>query len=364
MTHPAPAIAGVVSLVAIVGVIGALRLSPDAGTDKLVDNGSRRLRGHAGVPRAVRRRRDRRPRRGGSGEAAADRAHQPLLALEGCLAGNAGRRRASTPPRSASEIGELGATRVVFGPATFLNEAAARSNEAIQQQLQSLAADAERRRSCSRPLQQFAATGLSPADVCSGLSIDNTSFVQSIVFDDEPGRRPTEGEVRLPVPVRSGALISIRLQPDVSDDTRREAIDLIRDGGRATTRSRFATAATRSAASRSSSQGLADELGGQIVAPVRAPRCRDGARAPVVVFGPPLRLLPLADRARRRGLRLRAALAARRHADDGVGRGAAGGDRARRSTTRSSCRRGSARRRPQGSGRPPPPSSPRSAAGR
>ena len=45
VTHPAPTIAGVVSMVAIVGVVGALRLSPDAGTDKLVDNGSAAFEG-------------------------------------------------------------------------------------------------------------------------------------------------------------------------------------------------------------------------------------------------------------------------------------------------------------------------------
>ena len=45
MTHPAAVIAGVVSVVAIVAVIGAMRLSPDAGTDKLVDNGSAAFEG-------------------------------------------------------------------------------------------------------------------------------------------------------------------------------------------------------------------------------------------------------------------------------------------------------------------------------
>jgi predicted RND superfamily exporter protein len=40
VTHPAAAIAAAVSVVAIVAVVGALRLTPDAGTDKLVDNGS------------------------------------------------------------------------------------------------------------------------------------------------------------------------------------------------------------------------------------------------------------------------------------------------------------------------------------
>ena len=45
MTHPTQTIAGVIAIVAIIGTIGALRLTPDAGTDKLVDNGSSAFEG-------------------------------------------------------------------------------------------------------------------------------------------------------------------------------------------------------------------------------------------------------------------------------------------------------------------------------
>ncbi len=62
VTHTTQTIAAVIAIVAIIGTIGALRLTPDAGTDKLVDNGSSRIRGHAGVPRPLRRRGDRRAR--------------------------------------------------------------------------------------------------------------------------------------------------------------------------------------------------------------------------------------------------------------------------------------------------------------
>ena len=53
-----------------------------------------------------------------------------LLALETCLAGKPDASGQYAAP-VCQDIADLGATRVVFGPATFINEAAARSNQAI-----------------------------------------------------------------------------------------------------------------------------------------------------------------------------------------------------------------------------------------
>jgi hydrophobe/amphiphile efflux-3 (HAE3) family protein len=288
VTHPAATIAAVLSVVAIVAVVGALRLSPDAGTDKLVDNGSAAYEGTQTF----------RERFGDDAivvlaegdlkklmlTSDVDR----LLALENCLAGRPDSSGQYAAP-VCREIADLGATRVVFGPATFINEAAARSNEAIAEQIRSLqgASPAEQQRA----MQQFLQTGLSPATVLQGLSIDNAQFVSSIVFDQSLPGAPPKSKFGYLFPSERGALISVRLQPDVSESDRREAIGLIRD---AIGEERFAL---RDGSYEISGipvvvQGLADELGGQIALLFSAALVVM-AFVLLLVFGPPLRLLPL-----------------------------------------------------------------------
>ena len=288
VTHPAAAIAGVVSVVAIVAVVGALRLSPDAGTDKLVDNGSAAYEGTQKF----------RERFGDDAIVVLAEGDlkklmltsdiDRLLMLEMCLAG----RTDSTGQYAApvcQEIAELGATRVVFGPATFINEAAARSNEAIAQQIQSLQGASQR--DVQRALMQFSQTGLSIGTVLQGLSIDNPQFVSSIVFDQTLPGAPPKSKFGYLFPSDRGALISVRLQPDVSESDRRDAIGLIRQ---AIGEERFAL---RDGSYEISGipvvvQGLADELGSQIALLFSAALVVM-AIVLLLVFGPPLRLLPL-----------------------------------------------------------------------
>ncbi len=288
MTHPAAVIAGVVSVVAIVAVIGAMRLSPDAGTDKLVDNGSAAFEG-------TQQFRDR------FGDDAivvlAEGDLQKLmltgnidrlLALETCLAGRpdpSGQYAAEV----CKDIADLGATRVVFGPATFINEAAARSTEAIAQQLQALKSASPQEQ--QQMMRQFLSTGLSPATVLQGLSIDNRQFVASIVFDQTQPGAPPKSKFGYLFPSDRGALISIRLQPGVSESDRRDAISLIRT---AVGSSQFALqdGSYEISGIPVVVQGLADELGSQIAILFTAALLVMGIVL-LIVFGPPLRLLPL-----------------------------------------------------------------------
>ncbi len=288
VTHPAATIAGVVSVVAIVTVVGALRLSPDAGTDKLVDNGSAAFEGTQEF----------RQRFGDDAIVILAEGDlkklmltgdiDRLLALETCLAGRPDASGQYAAP-VCQDIADLGATRVVFGPATFINEAAARSNQAILEQVKALkgASPAEQQQA----LQQFLKTGLSPASVLQGLSIDNAQFVSSIVFDQTQPGAPPKSKFGYLFPSDRGALISIRLQSGISEDTRREAIGLIR-----TAVSDDAFALHDGSYDISGVpvivQGLADELGGQIVILFTAAMLVM-ALVLVLVFGPPLRLLPL-----------------------------------------------------------------------
>ena len=229
MTHPAAAIAAAVSVVAIVAVVGALRLTPDAGTDKLVDNGSPAFEstkefhdrfGDDAIVVLV---------EGDLQKLMLTSNIDRLLGLETCLAGrpDASGQYAADVCR---QIADLGATRVVLGPATFINEAAARSNEAIVQQIRSLRnATPEQQQ---KALRQFLATGLSPATVLQGLSIDNAQFVSSIVFDQTKPGAPPKSKFGYLFPSDRGALISIRLRPGISESERRDAIGLDPDGGR------------------------------------------------------------------------------------------------------------------------------------
>ena len=300
VTHPAPTIAGVISIVAIVGVIGALRLSPDAGTDKLVDNGSAAFEGteefrerfgdDAIVVLA----------KGDLAELVLTKQVGKLLALEGCLAGNSA-ADGTYAADACARIGELGATRVVFGPATFLSEAATRASEEIRRQAQTLipriqAGDTAALQEVYAILGQ---TGLGFQDVLSvltspdggGLSLGNTAFVQSIVFDPTQDGNPPKSKFGYLFPSEDGALVSIRLEPGISDDDRREAIDLIRE---AVDDPAFAIPGNDYEVSGVPVivEGLAAELGGEIYV-LFAAALAVMALVLVAVFGPPLRLLPL-----------------------------------------------------------------------
>jgi hydrophobe/amphiphile efflux-3 (HAE3) family protein len=288
VTRPAAAIAAVVSVVAIVAVVGGLRLSPDAGTDKLADAdsaafaGTERFRERFGDDAIVIL------AEGDLETLLLTRDIHRLLGLEACLAGRVD-RSAVAPTDVCRRIADLGATRVVLGPATFISEAAARSNEAILSQVRSLEdASPEEQQ---RLLRQFLSTGLSPATVLAGLSIDNPQFVSSIVFDQTKPGAPPKSKFGYLFPSDRGALISIRLQPDVSESDRREAIELIRT---AVGEDRFALnhGSYEVSGIPVVAQGLADELGGQI-ALLFAIALVVMAAVLVVVFGPPLRLLPL-----------------------------------------------------------------------
>ena len=290
VTRPAPAIVAVISVVAIVGVVGALRLSPDAGTDKLVDNGSAAFKGtkefrerfgdDAIVILA----------KGDLDQLVLTNNIDRLLSLETCLAGNPDAATGQYAAESCQQIHDLGATRVVFGPATFLNEAANRAQDAVQQQI----ADAGGITAALQDQQlqqQVLQSGLSPLDFAN-LSIDNTNFVQSVVFDQSVPGRPPKSKFGYLFPSDQGALISIRLQPDVSEGDRREAISLIRqtvsddafklkDGGSYDISGIPVVV-----------QGLADELGSQIAILFGA-ALAVMALVLIFIFGPPLRLLPL-----------------------------------------------------------------------
>ena len=317
VTRPAATIAAVVSIVAIVATVGALRLSPDAGTDKLVDNGSAAFKGTE----------DFRQRfgddaivvlaKGDLQKLVLTKDLGKLLTLEGCLAGNADANGQYAAP-VCQQIHDLGATRVVFGPATFLNEAAVRTTEAIgdqagliKEQLQQATAaataqaqeaglSAEQQAALVQDAQQqvisgaasqFSQLNLSIASLLDGVSIEDTDFVGNIVFDYAQPSGTPKSKFGYLFPSEEGALISIRLQPDISDGTRREAIGLIRSAI-SNDAFKLSDGSYEVSGIPVVVEGLADELSGEIVL-LFAAALVVMAIVLVLIFGPPLRLLPL-----------------------------------------------------------------------
>jgi hydrophobe/amphiphile efflux-3 (HAE3) family protein len=318
VTHPAPAIAGVVSLVGIVGVVAVLSLSPDAGTDKLVDHGSS---AYAGTQEFRERFGDDAIvvlAKGDLKKLVLTKDASKLLALEGCLAGNPPDTQQNPEfagvASKCESLKELGAIRVVFGPATFLNQAATQAQQFVSTQYQSVQANAEAAGKAA--IKRAAAAGLSPRQQAAAGQIASQSVLQqtikqygdlaatlsqigapgspqfnsAIVFDSRQVNTPKSRFGYL-FPSADGALISIRLEPDISNEDRREAISLIRSTV-ADPAFQISDTSYEISGIPVVVEGLADELGGQIVL-LLGVALLVMALTLLVVFGPPLRLLPL-----------------------------------------------------------------------
>ncbi|MCW3028739.1 MAG: superfamily protein-like exporter, partial [Solirubrobacterales bacterium] len=180
-----------------------------------------------------------------------------LVGLEGCLSGN-------LPPSAlASEGGVNGpcgrlarahTVKVVFGPGTFVNEAANQIDEQLLTQTRQAEAQAKqaqdvvRRAALARGLTSAEATslgrqaskitierfqeGLLRAAITYGLtsqpSVDNAKFVSTLVFDSsKPAGTPKQRFAYL-FPSANAALISVRLKSGLAESARTHTIALIR----------------------------------------------------------------------------------------------------------------------------------------
>jgi uncharacterized protein len=254
----------VTALLALGGAVLALRLEPSAATETLVDRGSdsfqaterfKRDFGDEAVLVLV---------RGRLANTVLSDDLGRVLGLEGCLGGNIapddlrrelGRHRRNPKrglPPVCGEIAELNPAKVVFGPATFINTATneinaeyGRRQEANQLQAEQAARTARRlsKRRGDPPseqrrlaeaafnavtaqfLQEVVTLGLQYG-IANVPRIDDPQFVSRLVFGsntDTPKSR-----FAYLFPSRNSAMITIRLRPDLSDEERRRAIELIR----------------------------------------------------------------------------------------------------------------------------------------
>jgi hydrophobe/amphiphile efflux-3 (HAE3) family protein len=304
-------------LLTLLGTIGALRLESDAATDTLVDRGSETFHtterfkeqfGDDPVVILV---------RGQLEQLLLTRNIESLLRLEGCLSGRVpeGQEPAT---ETCGEIADLNPSQVVFGPATFLNQAAIRAQELLTGQSQ--AAVAQAREAAAQAAQQARRQGLSTAEQEAAAraageqvlgefqrqllnlavrygqtslpSLDDPRYVSSVVFDTRfAGGVPKERFAYL-FPSPEAALISVRLRPDLTEAERDRAIELFRqavgeedfrlDGGS------YVISGIPVVV-----EGLSAELEGEIFI-LLAVALALMALTLTAIFGPPLRLLPLA----------------------------------------------------------------------
>ena len=317
--RPLPVLAAT-ALVALVATVGALGLEADAGTDQLVDPDSeaflateefKREFGDDAVVVLV---------KGDLEQLMLTSALGRLLALEACLSGNApeGRVFPDEPaPGPCEALAEKKPARVVYGPATFLNQFAiqaerllAEQSAAARKQARSAAAAAalEARRQGLSEAEQRAAAQAAAQEVMTRFEqqlidlalrygqtgiprIDDPTFVSSVVFDS---RRPGQPKARFAYlfPSADAALISVRLRPELTESERREAIDQIRD---AVADPAFEIRDAEYVVSGVPVvvEGLAEKLSSEIFVLLVAALVVM-ALALALLLGPPLRLLPLA----------------------------------------------------------------------
>jgi hydrophobe/amphiphile efflux-3 (HAE3) family protein len=314
--RPAPVLAAVV-LLALVGAVGALKLEADAGVNQLVDESSETFAatqdfkdefGDDAVVVLV---------RGDLEQLVLTDNLGTLLSLEGCLSGNAEAAEGEEVPAPCAELSETTPARVVYGPATFLNQFAIQAGKLLDQQAravvkQSRAAAAnallEARRQGAGRAEATAAGRAAAEQVINSFvqqlgllaveygqsgvpRIDDPAFVSSVVFDSATQGQP-KAKFSYLFPSGDAALISVRLDPGLSEAERSDAIETIR-----------AAVADEAFRIRDGSYIVSgvpviiDDLAGTLsddIFVLLAVALAVMALALAIFVGPPLRLLPLA----------------------------------------------------------------------
>jgi hydrophobe/amphiphile efflux-3 (HAE3) family protein len=253
----------IVAIVALTGagIFAATKLETSAGTDTLVDRSSQEFQAterfhedFGDEPVIVLVREDLR-------RLVLSEDLESLFELETCLAGGTElaetlpRRKKQPLPGVCDRIAELGPSRAVFGPATFLYLSVAGIQQALQGQIGSATKRAQQ--AAKRARREVAAEGGSESEqeqaateasqqvlgsfqgqlaqlalqygITRPPQLDDPEFVSRVVFDpQEPAGTPKERFGYL-FPGREAAQIIVRLRPDLSEEERHEAIGLFRE---------------------------------------------------------------------------------------------------------------------------------------
>ena len=180
-----------------------------------------------------------------------------LVGLEGCLSGNVPASALASEGGADGPCGQLArakTVKVVFGPGTFINEAASQIDEQLTTQSRQAAAQAKQ---AEQVVSQAAlARGLSPTQASAlgheaskvtlgrfqeslvslalqyGLtsrpSIDDADFVDKLVFDSSKPAGTPKARFDYLFPSREAALVSVRMKAGLSEAARTRTIGLIR----------------------------------------------------------------------------------------------------------------------------------------
>ncbi len=181
-----------------------------------------------------------------------------LVGLEGCLSGNVPEQALAQEGGVDGPCGQLAkakTVKVVFGPGTFINEAAEQIDEQLSTQTKQAEAEAKQaeevvrkaalargesaeeaeklgKQASSITLVRFK-EGLATLALQYGLtarpSLDDPSFVSTLVFDSSKPAGTPKARFAYLFPSREAALISVRLKAGLSEAERTRTIALIRE---------------------------------------------------------------------------------------------------------------------------------------
>jgi hypothetical protein len=241
----------------VVGAVLALRLTPTAATDTFVSSSSPQYRATQGFYRNFGEEPIEVLVKGDLQQLVLSSDIDRLVGLEGCLSGNVpanGLAQEGGPNGPCGQLARAGTVKVVFGPGTFVNEAAGQIDEQLTAQTKQAEGQAKQ---SERVVSQAArGRGLSAGEAQAlgrqaskiimtrfqenlvkialqyGLrarpSLNDPSFISTLVFDSsKPAGTPKQRFAYL-FPSRDAALISVRLKAGLSEGQRTHSIALIR----------------------------------------------------------------------------------------------------------------------------------------
>jgi len=205
-------------VVAVAAGLGATQLSTEAGPETLVDTDTAGYRATQGVRAAFGEEPVVVLAEGDLQRLILTSNLGRLLRLEGCLSANPP-PRAKPLPGPCSELARMRPVESVVGPATFLNEAVIQ----VDRQLRRLAA-----RTPPRQLRELLLSVAARYGITSVPSLSNPDFLAAVVFDLSRARGSPKAKLAYLFPNRRSTQIVVRLKPDLGDDERRRALELIR----------------------------------------------------------------------------------------------------------------------------------------
>jgi hydrophobe/amphiphile efflux-3 (HAE3) family protein len=184
-----------------------------------------------------------------------------LLGLEGCLSGNVPVRALASEGGGDGPCGQLTrakTVKVVFGPGTFLNEAAEQIDKQLALETKQAEAQAKQAessvyraalarglaraqaRTLGRQASQVVLAGFKSSLVTEALehgletlpSIEDPSFVSNVVFDSTKAAGTPKSRFAYLFPSPNAALVSVRMKAGLSEAARTRTIALIRQAVR------------------------------------------------------------------------------------------------------------------------------------